>query len=270
MTLTIIRANLSSRVKRSEIGPRTYDVYGQIQEPESDGFIQKIISVIGKVVGFLFKKVWQLLVAGFRFSWSALWGGIVSTTQFLWRFNWNISEKEIQNQMKNSLTQLAGTLGGTLGNSLGWLVCGALPGTLIFSFNEALGLYVLENVGEEALEELASNIAQLVRLSFGLAARGAFYYLFIKARKAFYGDKPRSKKPWSFASSVEERVENIDNQIVEQFVEEFLEEFSESCIEAGYVVANTLDAWNAQQKMAQKSLLGPERTVEVQFTRDEE
>lgn len=268
MALKIQLAQLGSRLIRSASIPGGIRKIGSgNQQQEEGGLISWVFNSLTKFVSALTGKIWQILVGGVRVSWTAIWGAIVSATQFIYNFNFNITEEEIEQQLQSSLIALAGTAGGTLGNAFGWLACGVLPGAAIFAFNEPLGLYVLENVGEEALDELAANLANLIQLSFSSAARAAAYYLFLKIRKAYYGDKPISKKPWSIALAVEEKIESIDNLALRQFVEEFLEESGEACIEAGYAVAGSVDAWLAQQKMAQQSMLGTNRTVEIEFNR---
>jgi hypothetical protein len=237
------------------------------EQQQEGGLVSRFFNAAGRFAGFLVKNIFQGVGGLIQWSWTALWGGIVSASMFLYNFNWNISDAALDQQIQGQWNQLAGSLGGTLGNAMGWLACGVLPGTVMFSFNEALGLYVLKNVGEEALEELAGNIANLSRLTFAAAGKTAFAYLFKKARRAIRGEVPEDAKPWSFANQVEERVESIDNQAFQNFVEEFLEEASDACIEAGYVVANTLDSFMAAQKLANQGLLGEQQIIEVEFER---
>ena len=147
-----------------------------------------------------------------------------------------------------------------------------------------MGAYVLKNVAEEMAEEFIANLNNLVRYTFMSGVQSLLLWSFKNIRKvikanvnvveALFGDKAAAivkawgspgSKPWSFAKTVEDAVESIPNSAVRNFVEEFLEEAWDGCVEAGYVVANSLDSYIAQQKMGEQQgvPLGQQRYVEV-------
>jgi hypothetical protein len=219
------------------------------------------------------------------FTLTGLWGLFVSTAQFVWNFNWNISDKEIDTQIANSWTALSGMAGGTLGNLVGYLGCGVLPGAVVFTFNEPLGVHILKNVSEELAEEFLANVANLTRYTFMKATQSLLLWYFKNARKFLkanvdfvervLGSKSadlikawgkEDSKPWSFAKAVNDAVESISNEAVKNFVEEFLEEAWEGCVEAGYVVANSVDSFIASEKLKRSQVppLGDNRYVEIQ------
>lgn len=72
-----------------------------------------------------------------------------------------------------------------------------------------------------------------------------------------------SSKPWSFAIAVEEAIESLPDGYIEEFVENFYEGFLEGCDEAGFVVAQSLDSWYAEQRLAKNQLLGDDTVLEV-------
>jgi hypothetical protein len=78
-----------------------------------------------------------------------------------------------------------------------------------------------------------------------------------------WGEK--DSKPWSFALATEEFVEKIPNTFIRNFVEEFLEESWEGCVEAGYVVANSIDSYLAAEKFKQSTMpiLGDTKILEI-------
>jgi hypothetical protein len=75
------------------------------------------------------------------------------------------------------------------------------------------------------------------------------------------------KQSWTFAEAVEEKIEEIPNQAIRNFTEEFLEEFFDACVEAGYIVANGIDAWYTQQRLQRDIILGGEEGVEIKPNR---
>ncbi|NES18335.1 MAG: hypothetical protein F6K41_05245 [Symploca sp. SIO3E6] len=232
-----------------------------------DGIISKILNPASKFIGFAAGVLWKLVGGALSITWTAIWSGIVRSATFLWNFNFNISDEEIHQKIQQSLESLASRSGGFLGRAVGWTVGGFLPGAIVFAFNEPLGLYILKNVGAEALDDLSAELESLLLSAFQTATTAVFYYSFLRVRNALYGDKKRDKKPWSFAQKVEEKIEEIDNSVLQQFIEEFLEESFDASVEAGYVVANSLDSWAAQSRQSRELVLGSQKTVELDFNR---
>ncbi len=279
----IVKSTLKSRVVRRAIGQngtRIFKANFETKQTDDDGGILGWLwNGAGRIVGLL-----GGILGGIAFSFTALWGLIVSTVQYIWNFNWNITDKEIDTNIQNIWNNLGSLLGGTAGNAFGYLACGVLPSATIFVFNEPMGAYLLANVAEEMRDEIIANINNLVRYSFMSGVQTLLLWSFKNVRKflkanpalvaAIFGEniakllrswgEPGSK-PWSFAKAVDDAVESIPNTFIRNFVEEFLEEAWDGCVEAGYVVANSLDSYIAQQKINQQFFpaLGQTKYVEV-------
>ena len=251
------------------------------------GFFKAVVNFGGWLIGVVF--------SGIGFTFTGIWGLIVSTSAFIYNFNWNATDAELNAQV-NALQQiLYGQLGATLGNAVGYLVCGVVPSAGMMVFNEALGLYLLKEVGEEAFEEFAANLAVLIRLSINVAARHFLISAFKNVRRAVKTylrdpDSPQSTlirnlfgggideairgwgaegaKPWSFRIGVENAIDRIENPALREFTEEFIEEALDGCVEAGYIIAQGLDSWVLQQRMAKTHIMGSERVVEVTPNRE--
>lgn len=293
MGLEIYLTNMTSRAARKSVandGIRRFAKNAIQDHKDSSGnLIGKLWNGFTRFAGSLISKVWQILSAGIAFSITAIYSMCVSAFQFVWNFNWNATDADLDSQIKSSFVALSGSVGGTLGNALGWLACGAVPGATIATFNEAMGLYVLERVGEEALEEIAGNLANLVRQT-GMSLTKAFTVWAYKNIRTLWR-KPDSvvkqqllsggmnqqqaddalakrNKPWSFAKKLEDFVDGIPNEFIKNFTEELFDEFGDACIEAGYVVANSVDGFLAGQKVANSNLLGEEKAVEILLNRD--
>lgn len=244
----------------------------------SSNVIQGSVSGLARVGAFLFT-----IFGGLQGIWSA----IVNSAFAIMNFNWRATDDELDANIRGLQAGFAAILGGTLGNAAGWLTCGIIPGSLIYAFNVPLGVYVLKNVGEEALEELIGNASALARYTFLALTRSFVYNIYKGARKFFFANEnaftrgfarafgidydeakknylaKKSGRHWSFASRWEEYVDNIDDIFIRNFIEEFAEEFTEGCIEAGFVVAYSVESWIALQKLHDESTLGNEYTVEV-------
>ncbi|MCV3216030.1 hypothetical protein OGM63_21380 [Plectonema radiosum NIES-515] len=250
------------------------------QTDDKGGILGWVWNSAKRLTGFIFQSVGNFL----SFSLTSLWGFFTSTLQYLWNFNWNITDKEIDTQIQAKWDALGSMLGGTLGSFVGYLGCGVLPAATIFAFNEPLGAHIMANVSEELVDEFSENLGSLIRYTFVSGTQALILSSFKNARKfiksnqalaqsLFGGDTSKiikawgaeDSKPWSFALKLEETVEAIPNTFVRNFVEEFLEESWEGCVEAGYVVANSIDSYMAAEKFKQQQLpiFGKDKYVEV-------
>jgi hypothetical protein len=279
----IVREALESSAVRSQIGQAGKRIFkANLQTPTKDedgniiGWLWNTITRLTSQIG-PFLKSSGLNIAG-------LWSLFVSTSQFIYNFNWNMTDQEIDQQIQASWNAIGSMLGGTLGNSFGQLTCGVLPSAYIFTLNEALGAHLLADVSEELAEEFIANLSNLIRYTFMSGVQQLLLLSFKNVRKFIknnsilvgylFGENAQkvvqawgnpNSKPWSFAKTVDDAVESIPNTFLRNFVEEFLEEAWEGCVEAGYILANGIDAYLAQQKLAQTRTpaLGRERYVEI-------
>jgi hypothetical protein len=285
MGLTIKVAESASRVTRKTItsgkSRSLTPLSTQVIKNKNGGILGYLWNGLTGFIGSLFTGVFQTLVSGIQWSFTALWSGLIAAKQFIWNFNWNVTDAELDKTMSTAFDNLGNALGGFLGSAAGYLVCGALPGATIMVFNEALGLHILEKVGEEALDELTSSMATLIRSTFTSIANASVAFLYKNIRslwresdsafkerlkkKGLKGDDldkalAERNKPFTFAKGLETNVNNINNEFLKNFAEEFIEEFDESCVEAGYVVANSLDVFHTQQ-----AGIAQEQTFEIEF-----
>ncbi|OKH47299.1 hypothetical protein NIES2101_23970 [Calothrix sp. HK-06] len=275
---------LESEKIRKTIGDAGIRVFNSsFEDPDKDdqgGVLGWLWNGGKRIVGWLLQEAGKIL----SFSLSALWGWITSTVQFIWNFDWNVTDKTLDQQIKSKFDNLGSLLGGTLGNLVGYLGCGVVPGAVVFSFNEPLGAYILGQVSEELKDEFLANLSSLVRFTFISATQYLIMWSFknvrkfIKSNVSFFQDLfgegagnaikawgSEGSKPWSFAIATNKAVESIPNTFVKNFVEEFLEEAWDGCVEAGYVVANSVDSFLAAEKLKKQEVpaVGKMTYVEV-------
>jgi hypothetical protein len=263
--LVIKAKELYSRIERVKIGKR------EIGKIQPDGSLTKRES--GGIIGFVFgglkgfaTQVVSLVFAGLGFSWTNLWGAFVGSVNFLWNFNWNISDAEIDNQVKSLWLSYASQLGGLVGNSLGYFTCGIIPAASLFAFNPAMAAYVINYSKEDIIDELASNMAQAIRATATSLAQSGFYIAYKNIRKVLRnpGSPLRGLIPgidkWgksggpvvSLAKGYETQLEKIKNPFAKNFTEALLEEWWEGCVEAGFIIAGAMDSFIYQQKALNK------------------
>lgn len=201
-----------------------------------------------------------------------------------------MDNKAIEAQIKQAEIALAAAKGSLVGQSLGYSICGLAPAATIAVFNQPLALYMMKELGEEAADDIAASLANLVTLQIQQNARVGFLALFKNHRNLIRGaaigfanllvrvgiltqksvDKASKErnKPWSIASALEDSIESIKDPVDQAFYEELWDELADSCIEAGYIIASSADSYFAQQKMANESVFGTERIVEIQPVRN--
>ncbi|ELS04921.1 hypothetical protein Xen7305DRAFT_00046570 [Xenococcus sp. PCC 7305] len=265
--------------------------------PEGN-FIEKTLSYVGsffsssiQYIGFAL----SVFIPIVSFTWTSLWGSLVGTVTYIYNFNWNISDNQIDQQISQTKIVVASLLGETIGNAVGYLVCGIVPAAAIATINEPLGLYLLEEVGEEALEEFAASLATLILVSFRLAARNFFLSQYKNLRRmvkayssnanpaiksiinSFLGSDvggaiaawgEEDTKPWSFALAADEKINNIQDPAEQAFWEGWYDGSKDACVEAGYVLAGGLDSWLMRQRL--EELTQVEETCLVEMFPDRE
>jgi hypothetical protein len=275
-------------------GLRTIGKGDLVPKKDEDG---NILGIIGnaflKMGGFLF-GITGWLIGGIATT-AVTW--FVQAVNFVMNFNWNASDRELDAMLGRYVSLIGGQIGGTIGNALGWITCGIVPGAIIYKFNALLGVQILMDVGEEALEELAWNLALVAQtIVKGTAASIAIQSFkgFRRTVKILAGEKgskaarvvdslfgggtaanlrkwgEEGGKPWTFTKARDELIEKLPDGFVEEFAEELIEEWWDGCVEALYVVAADTDQWLFEQKLAKETRNGPEEVVEIRPNRENE
>lgn len=290
--LKLIKQKLLSREIRSKISPsktRSLDLKHAITRPDSKNVIDKIgdffnnSGLTGFISGALNLFGWAGggLVTGI-FSW------VVGRVGQLKSFNWNASDKELEDLMESQNVRIASTWGTALGQGAGWLAGVAIGYGISFLCpvigGAALAKTVAGAVGKEGLEEVGRGLGNAVLQTFGAIGNNAMISGYINYRKllnsipsnvltSIYGKSTADfiKNNWgkqgqpqiSFNSAMDDFVESIQNKKLRAFTEAFLEEAWDSFSEAGYIIAYELDSAYAQAKRANENNQGKRRTVRL-------
>lgn len=289
MGLTLTLESLGSRAARTASagtsGIRRIALNATSTGNNDSGDITSIYNAIEKFGQGLMRGTLSFFSNILTFDWKAAWGQCVKGFLFIANFNWNATDAQLDAQIKQAEIGLAAAKGRLAGQSLGYAICGFLPAATIAVFNEPMALYILKEVGEEAAEEISQSLANLVQLQFQQQSRTAFINLYKNFRGLLRGaakgvaqtlvaggilsqesvdkmDKNRNE-PWSFASALDDTVDEIKDPIDKAYAEEFWDELQDSCIDAGYLVAGGIDSYMASQRMANESFFGRERIIEI-------
>lgn len=276
----ILRELGSRKFRESSTGGiliRSWSASATSTNQGSGGLLETIFNGALRFGKFLISGIASLV----SFSFTKLWSWIVSGVQFIYNFDWNISDTAIDKQIEGLWNSFGGILGVAVGKAIGWIGCGLVPAATVFSFNQSMGAYLLKEVGEQALDEMLDAASSVINAGFRMGSQATFLWLYKDVRgalkdpsnpfgaalRSFMGDKKVNDwgtgESWTIAKAVEKKIESIPNVFWRNFTEELLEEGTEACIEAGFAVAGGIDAWLAQQAMQRNSVLGNDRTVEV-------
>lgn len=209
---------------------------------------------------------------------------VISAINYVWNFNWAISDVEIEAQIKESFNIFYGLLGETMGKSVGYLVCGGLPNALAFAFNPAVAAVIMKDLTTEAQQELIGEIANLARSVLGTFANALILKGFKSARKWIkrpgspmhdilkkaMGKKnfeewgKRQGNQYTLSGKVDERIEQIKDPRLKNFTQEFLQGFSQGCLSGMSIVSNNVDAYMAASRlMAPTSVVASTSVVRV-------
>lgn len=218
-----------------------------------------------------------------KFTVSGLAGLFTNGVQQILNFNFNSTNAQLDEQLKQQEIAIAAAEGALRGQFVGRLVCGIAPTAVLATFNEALALHVLMNVGEEAAEEIASAASNLIQLTLRKTINTAFVNIFKNYRGLLRGaaigfgrllqsfgfldqesvDKANKQrdKPWSIHSALEDSIDRIEDPVQKARTEEFWDEFGEACIESGYIIAGSIDSYLMQQRAGDNAAAANDHTV---------
>ena len=309
MGITVRAASLASRLVRksstnSNSGVRVFSTLNRFLTADEQGAVdggllptvgrlfKRTLSFAAKGLGWILPKF--LSLASLTFS--SLWGWMVNAGQRIVNFDWNASDRELQQAINGGYLATAALWGGFVGSGLGWLagiglgygvsmLCPVIGGA-------ALARYISGQVALEAAEEVTQSLVSAVTQTLRAMANQASISLYINSRKFLkrnsdglagllsrlgYGGAAESLKnvldEWgadngprfTIAEAFEEQIERLPIAL-QIFAEEAVDEFFDSFIEAGYIVAQELDTAVSAAKNAQRE--NPDRGVVLYPDRD--
>lgn len=189
---------------------------------------------------------------------------LVRGKNFVFNFNWAMSDNDIRKRQEAAFKTLAGKVGETAGHGLAALVCGKAvsavakieaPKLLTINPNFLVKLAELErgtwDNPSERWEETKESLNDLIRSTTSVGLQVAFLEAFKNVRSVikavmkgfdlswmFPGANEMVQKwgeedgaSWSFASSLESHIESVKVDWQKEMLEEFSESFLDHCDE---------------------------------------
>lgn len=261
---------LRSRTKDKEI--KTKRKAGNLVK----GVAGKILQKIAKFAGWAFGQLCRF----FDLSFDRLWDIIVEAYFTLKTFDWNATDEALRQQINANNQTIAVAAANTLGTTLGWgtvrlanFFIGRLFGKKTSKAAAKIKVPVLSAriglaLAEEGNEEIKGSVAAFLRTAASAQISNQFINFMLTARKNEWLGQKSITKPQengSIAAKIEKKIEQLP-QFWRAPAEAFIESFEEAIIEAGYVVAFTIDDHVAATRYARDS--GIVRTIELKPEKD--
>lgn len=252
-----------------------------IQAARSAGNIIKrtlkgALEKIARFAGWLFGKICNF----FNLSFDRLWDIIVEGYFVLKTFDWNATDEALKKQIDANNKALVVAAAGALGTTLGWgtvrlanFFIGRFFGKKTSKAAAKMKVPVLSAriglaLAEEGNEEIKASIYGFLRAATSAQISNQFINFVLTARRNEWFGMQSITKPQengSIAAQIEKKIEKLP-EFWRAPVENLIESFEEAIIEAGYVVAFTIDDHVAASRYARDS--GFVRTVEIKPQKD--
>jgi hypothetical protein len=242
----------------------------------------KIFSALARFAGFAFGGILRL----FPLDFGSLWDIFVEGYFALKYFDWNQTDKELEKEIENNNKAIITAAAATLGTSLGWGVVrlanffsGWLPGKKGASAAAAQGIKIpvlSARIGlalaEEGNEEIALQVKRFLQQSAYSVAGNMFIKSVLAARKnEWFGMDSITKERdnGSISEKIDKKIETLP-KFWQRPAEALIDGFEDAIIEAGYVVAFTIDDHIAAMEYANKKKVENTKTIEVKPNKNSE
>lgn len=180
---------------------------------------------------------------------------LVQGVIYLYNFDWQISDADLDKQVEAALTPIYASAGIVLGHGVAAVVCGAVPGAGLVAMNLSTVHKIWETLKENTRNEIVSSIAGLVNTLANYANAKIFAEIFKTARKwikmaeqdpfikvglqainpnlpaliEHWGDK--GNKPFRISTFIEEKIESIKDKNLKAFAQSGYQAFFNSCLD---------------------------------------
>lgn len=272
MAVSLALASLRSRTKAAEIKAK------RVVSDVGKG-VKGILQKIARFAGWAFGQICKF----FNLSFDRIWDIIVDAYFTLKYFDWNATDAALQKQIEANNQRILNVAAEALGEQLGfgavrvanfWIgrILGKKEGAgkaakiKVPVLSGRIGLAL----AEEGEEEAVNSLRRVLATTLSAQVSNAFINTVLLARRnQWFGMQPitKAQSNGSIHEKIEKKIETLPVWM-RQPIENFIEGFEDGIIEAGYVVAMTIDDHVAANRYAQNN--GYRRTVEVKPHKDSE
>ncbi|MGL5062016.1 MAG: hypothetical protein ACRC62_18750 [Microcoleus sp.] len=249
--------NLLSHATQQIIGVRNIDLY-QTYRANSRG-----ASRSARLGGF-FNMLKGGLLDYFFSNFTAIVMGAVLQ---LYMFNWNATDKELQDQMKaNELAMI--TAGGRLiADGMVQMMGVGLVKQAKHRFPRISPTAIAE-LEEENREETIAGIRSFLMAIRSNVMNNVMLQTYMSGRHMLGMTGTEKKEPWILADQVEKIAESQKDDKLKALIRGFTEQAEDRIFDLAYLVCNTVTATYEMNRLAAKSSQGPSRLVQLTPDKD--
>ena len=186
---------------------------------------------------------------------------ILQSLMTLYQFNWNQTDKEIEDAMKANETVIAGQLGTLAANSLVYMVGGGMLRSAAKRYPALSGEAVAKLLTEEGSEEIASSIRSFLFATRSTLTSNFIMGSYLSYRQMTQGSVTERKEPWSVANALDKLVDSNQDAKAKAFWNNFKDQTEDAIFDMGYLINGGLIAQYEMSKANRKAMLGKERTA---------
>ena len=252
------RSGLGSEITRQLIGTRTIDLYQTYQEnSRGKSRSQRLggfFNMLGKgALDYLMSNLTQIVM-----------GSLLT----LYLFDWNQTDKQIQDQMKaNELAMI--TAGGRLAAD-GLIRFTAMGATKLAKHRypriDPTALAALE---EDNREELVASMRSFLMATRGNVLNNMALSTFMSGRQMIFGAQTKKTESFIISDRIEKIAESQKNDKVKAFLTGFIDQAEDAVFDLAFLCTNTISATYEMNKLAAKQGNGPARVVQLTPDKDD-
>jgi hypothetical protein len=248
----IDRTNLASQAIVELLGPRKIDL-AQTYKSNSRGASRR-----GRLSGFL-----NLLGSGaLDYLMSNLTQIITGSLLQLYVFDWNQSDKQIQDQMKANELAMISAAGRLAADGLVRFT--ALGATKLAKHRyPRIDPIALANLDEENQDELINSLRSFLVASRSSLVNNAMLATYMSGRQMIKGSETKKTESFIIADKIEKIAEEQKNPQVKAFLQGFVDQAEDVIFDMAFLIPNTIQATYEMNKLAAKQSSGPSRLVQL-------
>ena len=277
MGLVLLESALPSRVAKAAL-KALKDLAERAEKEKSGG--GKLLETVKRTLGMGFRAFGKFLP---KLNVGDLWGSVVNAYFVIKHFDWNATDKSLQDTIESNNKAIVSAAATALGTSLGWSVVRLANLWTGRMMGDKSGAAAAQNIkipvlsariglalAEEGNEEIRSSVYQFLATARQAIISNTMISAVLFARRNEWLGMSSVTTPQadgSIASRIEEQIEKLP-EFWRQPAENLIDSFEDAILDAGYVVAYQIDDHVAAMRAAQADQ--PVRTIEVTFKDSDE
>lgn len=192
----------------------------------------------------------------------------MGTAMTLYTFDWNQSDKQLQEKIKANEAMIYGAAGRLAGTG-GVRMLGLQATKKIRNLYPTINPEILLDIDEENRDEIKGAINGMINSMRNALQQQAVLTTYMSGRKLFgYQDdkkdkdgKPTTNEPWILSEKLEDFAESPKDKNLKAFFTNLKDEMEDSVFDMGYMMAAGVENQYRINQIAAQNALGPSRLV---------